>query len=242
MQKYHSLDLRRVVDTSWETTWSDEIADWDRRHECVLNGAMRFEVEVKPDYNYLSWFRAISTPFLSSDRQLQDPRVVELMPTTYPSPPPTTQQHTEAFNTPLHLSQPQYHIDTSNPYTYPQQHYSSSSSFQPSSSTFQPPPSTYQPSRFPPPQEYNNSSSYQPFGFPPPPSPQQQHHFGFPPSQVEFGNYIDNDFIQRLVDDSDFSPNWFNSMAKVMDSSLPVQAQSSRQNMGFDLNTPVGEE
>ncbi|KAK2415624.1 hypothetical protein QL285_038088 [Trifolium repens] len=72
------------------------------------------------------------------------------------------------------------------------------------------------------------------------PSPQQ--HFGFPSSQVEFGNYIDNDFIQRLVDDSDFSPNWFNSMAQVMDSSLSVQAQSSGQNLGFDLNTPVGEE
>ncbi|KAK2418782.1 hypothetical protein QL285_040947 [Trifolium repens] len=214
---------------------------------------MRFDVEVKPDYNYMSWFRAIFSPFISSNRQLQDPRVVELMPTRYPSPPPPppTQQQTEVFHTPLHFSQPQYHMDTSNPYTYhqtSQQHYASSSSFQPSPSTFQPPPSTYQPFGFPTPQEYNNQSSYQPFRFPPPPSPQQQQqHFGFPPSfqpspsQVEFGN-VDNEFFQRLVDDSDFSPNWFNSMAQVMDSSFPIQTQSSGQNLGFDLNTPVEEE
>ncbi|KAK2383238.1 hypothetical protein QL285_070713 [Trifolium repens] len=234
MREYHRLSLRRVVDTSWERMWLDEIADWDRRHERVLNGAMRFEVEVKPDYNYLSWFRAIFTLFLSSNRQLQNPRVVDLMPTTYPSPPPPTQQHTEAFHTPFHLSQPQYHIDASNPYTYPQtpqQHYTSSSSFQPSPSTFQPPPSTYQRYGFSPPQEYNNPSSYQPFGFPPPP-PQQQQHFGFPPSQVELGNYVDNDFIEQLVNDNDyFSPNWFNSMSQVINSPLPVQAQSSGQNL-----------
>jgi hypothetical protein len=77
MREYHKSSLRRVVDTSWERKWSDEIADWDRRHERVLNGAMRFDVEVKPDYNYMSWFRAIFSPFISSNRQLQDPRVVE---------------------------------------------------------------------------------------------------------------------------------------------------------------------
>jgi hypothetical protein len=31
-------------------------------------------------------------------------------------------------------------------------------------------------------------------------------------------------------------------MARVMDSSFPVQTQSSGQNLGFDLNTPVEEE
>ncbi|KAK2401692.1 hypothetical protein QL285_051267 [Trifolium repens] len=67
------------------------------------------------------------------------------MSTTYPSPPP--QQRTEAFYTPFHSSRPQYLTDTTNPYTYPQttqQHYASSSTFQPSSSTFQPSSSTYQ--------------------------------------------------------------------------------------------------
>ncbi|KAK2375153.1 hypothetical protein QL285_076064 [Trifolium repens] len=110
-------------------------------------------------------------------------------------------------------------MDTSNPYTYlqtPLQHNASSSSFQPSSSTFQPPPSTYQPFGFPPPQEYNNPSSYQPFGFPPPPPQQQQQHFGFPSSQVELGNYVENDFIQQLVVDADFSPNWYNSMSQIL--------------------------
>ncbi|KAK2410548.1 hypothetical protein QL285_045909 [Trifolium repens] len=34
--------------------------------------------------------------------KLQDPHVVELMSTTYPSPPPITQQHTEAFHTLKH--------------------------------------------------------------------------------------------------------------------------------------------
>jgi hypothetical protein len=31
-------------------------------------------------------------------------------------------------------------------------------------------------------------------------------------------------------------------MTQVIDSSFPVQAQSSGQNLGFDLNTPVEEE
>ncbi|WJX33626.1 UDP-arabinose 4-epimerase [Trifolium repens] len=84
MREYHNSSLRRVLDTSWERKWSDEIADWDHRHERVLNGAMRIDVEVKPDYNYMSWFRAIFTPFVSLNRQLQDPRIVELMPTIYP--------------------------------------------------------------------------------------------------------------------------------------------------------------
>ncbi|KAK2363321.1 serine/threonine-protein phosphatase 7 long form protein [Trifolium repens] len=225
MRGYHQLSLKKVVDTSWELQWSDEIAIWDLRQERVLNNAMRFEVEVKPDYNYLSWFIATFTPFVSSNQQLQDPRVVELMPTTYPSPPSPPQQHTEAFHTPLHLSQPQYHTDTSNPYTYPQ-HYASSSSFQPSSSTFQPPPSTYQSFEFPP----------------PPPPQQQQQHFGFPSSQVELGNFVENDFLEQLTVDADFSPNWYNSMSQLLNSDLTVQAQSSGQNSGFDLNTPVNEE
>ncbi|WJX11861.1 UDP-arabinose 4-epimerase [Trifolium repens] len=123
MRGYPKLSLKKVVDTSWELQWSYEIAIWVLRHEHVLNDAMRFEVEVKPDYNYLSWFRATLTPFVSSNQQLQDPRVVELMPTTYPSPPSPPQQHTEVFHTPHHLSQPQYHMDTSNPYTYPQTPY-----------------------------------------------------------------------------------------------------------------------
>ncbi|PNX86237.1 hypothetical protein L195_g042314 [Trifolium pratense] len=163
MREYHRLSLRKQVDTSWGIKWKNEIEDWNLRHARVLNGAMRFEVEVKPDYNYMSWFRATFTPFLSSTQQLQDPRVVELMPTTYPSPPPPTQQSTEAFYTPLRSSQPQHHIDTTNPYTFTQNtqhHYASSSTFQPSSSTFQP-------FEYPPSQEYNNPSTYQQFGYPP---------------------------------------------------------------------------
>ncbi|KAK2357162.1 hypothetical protein QL285_094461 [Trifolium repens] len=101
-------------------------------------------------------------------------------------------------------------MDTSNPYTY-NQHYGSSSSFQP-------PPSTYQP-----------------FEFPPPPPQQQQQHFGL-------GNFVENDFLEQLTVDTEFSPNWYASMSQLLHSDLTVQAQSSGQNSGFDLNTPVNEE
>ncbi|WJX88967.1 hypothetical protein P8452_71002 [Trifolium repens] len=169
---------------------------------------MRFEVEVKPDYNYLSWFRATFTPFVSSNQQLQDPRVVELMPTTYPSPPSPPQQHTKVFHTPLHLSQPQYHLDTSNPYTYPQTPFNTTRPHHHFNRHHQHFNHLHQHINHlgsHPPQEYNNPSSYQPFGFPPPP-PQQQH-FGFPSSQVELGNYVEIVFLQQLIVDADFSPN-----------------------------------
>jgi hypothetical protein len=95
-----------------------------------------------------------------------------------------------------------------------------------SSSSFQPSPSTYQPFEFPP----------------PPPPQQQQQHFGFPSSQVELGNFVENDFLEQLTVDTDFSPDWYNSVSQLLNSDLTVHAQSSGQNSGFDLNTPVNEE
>ncbi|PNY12545.1 hypothetical protein L195_g009176 [Trifolium pratense] len=73
MRDYHKLSLRKQVDTSWGIKWANEIANWNHRYERVLNGAMRFEVEVKPNYNFMSWFRATFAPFLLSTQQLQDP-------------------------------------------------------------------------------------------------------------------------------------------------------------------------
>jgi type II secretory pathway component PulK len=58
----------------------------------------------------------------------------------------------------------------------------------------------------------------------------------------ELENYVENDFLQQLTVDVDFSPNWYNSMSQILNSDLTVQAQSSGQNSRFDLNTPVNEE
>jgi hypothetical protein len=38
MQKYRSLDLRRVVDPSWATTWSDERVWKNMQLECMAFG------------------------------------------------------------------------------------------------------------------------------------------------------------------------------------------------------------